>query len=318
MPSLLTHYFFANDCLKEARNQVIERYPSVFALGSQGPDPMFFSSLIPFMAFSIKAIKGRYGSKLHRLDGKELFFESLKTIEDIEDLLSKEVFMSFIFGQLAHYTLDSICHPYVYYFTGFDKNSKLSGKLHYAHSHFEGRIDSAMASNFNRKDLISKPSDVLKIKEEYLDIINSYFNATLERIFKTSLPKNYYKSGVKNMIRVYNFVNDNEFFGSHLGKNTLGQLFIPRHDDGKVLNEDHHLWKNPYSGVVSKESFLQLYTKALKRFSIGESMLSTLDFNKVKNYFTGINYSGVLVGQKMKYYDENGVLLDHKVYVKKK
>lgn len=318
MPSLLTHNFFALDLLDTIGDgSCLKSYPSCFRLGAQGPDPLFFSSLIPFTkAFSIRAIKGRYGSKLHKLDGTKLFKELFKRYDEIEDISSKDIFMSFILGQLTHFVLDSTCHPYVYYFTGFDKNSKLSGKLHYSHAHFEARIDSSLAIYKGKKELTYHPEDVLKINDDLLTVIDENFNIVIERVLGVKVPKNYYRSGVKNMIKVYKFVNQGKGgFGKHLGKNVFGQLYIPREQDRTCLNDMHLEWKVPYSGVTCKDSFIELYRKGINKFvsCYNLCLKQGLNYQTISGLFNGLNYSGYPTNQVMKYQDLEGQLLDFKL-----
>lgn len=317
MPSLLTHNFFALDILDSiGEGSCIKNYPSCFSLGAQGPDPLFFSCLLFNKSFSIKAIKGRYGSKLHKLDGTQLFKEMFNQYNKIEDSQHKEVFLAFIMGQLTHYVLDSTCHPYVYYFTGFDKNSKLSGKLHYSHAHFEARIDSSLANFKNKKELTYKPSKVLQINDDLLKIINDNFNAVIEKVLDVKVNKNYYSSGVKNMIKIYNFVNCGKGgFGKFLGKNVLGQLYIPRSQDKTCLNEQHFEWKIPYSGVTCKDSFLELYKKAFTKYisCFNLTIKNGINYQSISGIFNGLNYSGYPINQVMKYQDLQGILLDFKL-----
>lgn len=313
MPSLLTHNYFARDFLASINNGLgLLDFPSSFRLGNQGPDPLFFSGMMPFKDLSIKTIKGEYGSKLHRLNGYKLFEELFKQLDNIEDNKSKRVFFSFIIGQLGHYFLDSTCHPYIYYFSGFNSEGSLKGIFHYSHAHFEGRIDSALANIRNEKEICTHPQDILKIDDEQLEIINANFNTVIEKVFSTKIKQKYYYNGVKNMISIYTFVNKNEFIGSHLGKNPLGQLFIPRNEDEKVLNPLHYKWQNPVSGKEYKSSFLELFLKAMNNY---KATLTKLDFSNpkfdsIKDCFSNINYSGVVIGKKMTYQDFENKLVD--------
>ena len=87
MPSLLTHNFFAEDFLSNLNDgSCLVSYSNAFKLGTQGPDPLFFSNYLP-SNFSLKMLKEKYGSKLHRLDGKLLFKEAFKIIENYLNMI---------------------------------------------------------------------------------------------------------------------------------------------------------------------------------------------------------------------------------------
>jgi len=317
MPSLITHNYFALDFLASNNDgSGVFSYPSSFRLGSQGPDPLFFAGLIPFRGFSIKVMKSKLGSKLHRMDGNLLFKELFKQLNNIDDLTSKDIFFSFIMGQFAHYCLDSICHPYIYYFSGFNKQGNLKGPYHYSHSHFESRIDSAFATNRKELQYVYHPENILKIPEDELIVINDNFNVVLERIFNVKLKKNYYLNAVKNMIFAYRFTNKGKKgFGRIFHKTVLHQLVIPRNEDDKSLNPNHIEWQVPYSGVVCKESFYELYYRGLDKF---KKHYENIDIEKptyedIKGAFNGLNYSGVPLNQVIKYQDLDGKLLDFKL-----
>ena len=147
MPNFLTHHLFVQDIYLKNNDKIDfkdRRFlkGNYFYLfwGSQGPDPLFFNGILPNNGFHPLYIKKKLGNKLHHDDFKKLLSCMLLNLEEVEEE-NKDAIKSFIFGQYAHYLLDSTCHPFIFYFSGFDENGKLTGKYHYKHAHYEMEID---------------------------------------------------------------------------------------------------------------------------------------------------------------------------------
>lgn len=107
MPSLYAHNKFGKLVIKNLPREykeIIRHYPNSFRLGLQGPDYLFF-----YRAFSFNKIN-QLGVILHKNDAFVFFTKSLKVIHKY-GINSPE--FSYIMGFICHFTLDSICHPYV-------------------------------------------------------------------------------------------------------------------------------------------------------------------------------------------------------------
>ncbi|MCI2069505.1 MAG: zinc dependent phospholipase C family protein [Bacilli bacterium] len=302
MPSLLTHAFFADDFLEQhqSENNFLTSYPDAFRLGSEGPDPLFFYGLNLKRGLRLKASKEKIGSQLHHTDGTKFF--SLLFEQENKLLLPDQigVFTAFILGQFAHYLLDSTCHPYVYYWSGFDSSGHLSGKYHYAHAHFEAEIDTALAFKKAKTEMIKKPWEVLDIEEEDLSCISENFTSVLEQFVSHPLRKHYYQDAVRDMKEIYIFVNTSSSFRKKLlGKSSLGQIYIPREPSSLVLNDSHLVWEEPSSGLKRNEGFNELYQRALNKLEGAyEAMVrAEPSYEALKMYFKGLNYNGLSEGQ---------------------
>ena len=107
MPSLYAHNKFGKLVIKNLPveyKEIIRRYPNSFRLGLQGPDSLFF-----YRAFSMNKIN-QYGVKLHKSDAYTFMLNSIDVVHKY-GIHSAE--FSYIMGFICHFTLDSICHPYV-------------------------------------------------------------------------------------------------------------------------------------------------------------------------------------------------------------
>jgi hypothetical protein len=317
MPSLITHYLFADDFLSrhQGTDSFVSLYPDAFRLASQGPDPFFFVGLLPQRKLHLDLAKMRPGSVIHHSDCRQMI--SLMLEETDKGMLlegDRQLFKAFILGQIAHYVLDSTCHPYVYYWTGFDATGHLSGKFNYEHAHFEARLDASQAAKRSLGNLLSAPWDVLNIKEEDLKTISEHFTAVLETFFNRQLPSGFYCDAVFNMKDIYRYVNTGSCFRRALIYPThLRQLRLPKTTDPICLNDEHLPWKEPKDGHERRESFSELYQKASRKLDEAYAIISRDGFsvdNLTPLIFSGLNYNGLKKDEKNIYFDKERKLLE--------
>jgi len=135
MPALYSHYRFGEEVLKnlpDCFSAHVENYPQAFALGTQGPDILFYHR--PMNKNEIRS----FGTHLHALPA-EGFYLDMGTMllenskgESAEQILQDNgAFSAYILGFLCHFFLDVACHKYI------DDNS--SDKL--THGKIESEFD---------------------------------------------------------------------------------------------------------------------------------------------------------------------------------
>lgn len=103
MPANYAHHRFGKQVLSalpESDRRIVQRFRRMFDMGLHGPDIFFYFN--PFLKTSI----GDLGKVYHRKTGLE-FFPLACTKAD------SEAARAYLYGLLAHYCLDSACHPYV-------------------------------------------------------------------------------------------------------------------------------------------------------------------------------------------------------------
>ncbi len=103
MPSAYAHYRFGKELLPQLPGEVrqcIQRFRRMYDMGLSGPDFFFYYS--PFL----KTPVGDLGNVYHRKTGLEFFPGACQAA-------SSEAAQAYLYGLLAHYCLDSACHPYV-------------------------------------------------------------------------------------------------------------------------------------------------------------------------------------------------------------
>lgn len=106
MPSPYAHYRFGTRLLPTLPGDVrrtIQRFRSMFDLGLYGQDIFYYASPL------LKSNAGFLGIKYHEQTGKEFFTRVCRMLR----LERPEAGISYLYGLLCHYCLDSVLHPFV-------------------------------------------------------------------------------------------------------------------------------------------------------------------------------------------------------------
>lgn len=103
MPASYAHYRFGKLLIPELPadvRQCIQRFRRMYDAGLQGPDFFFYYN--PLLATAT----GELGKTFHRQTGQEFFRNACRAA-------TSEAARAYLYGLLAHYCLDSRCHPFV-------------------------------------------------------------------------------------------------------------------------------------------------------------------------------------------------------------
>lgn len=103
MPANYAHYRFGKQLLPQLPadvRQCIQRFRRMYDMGLHGPDIFFYHN--PLMKSAISEL----GRSFHRQSGQEFFPVACAAA-------TSEAARAYLYGLLAHYCLDSLCHPYV-------------------------------------------------------------------------------------------------------------------------------------------------------------------------------------------------------------
>ena len=107
MPACYAHYRFGFRVLPRLEPELaalIRRNRQMYDLGLHGPDFFFY-----YNPFASRNRFNRLGSEIHRLTGREFFSRAARSLK----LEPNETAAAYLYGVLAHFALDSACHPYV-------------------------------------------------------------------------------------------------------------------------------------------------------------------------------------------------------------
>ena len=106
MPSTYAHYRFGTQViptLSKDAQLAVARFRPLFDVGLHGPDIFFHYNIFWHTAV------GNLGNTMHEESGQEFFSRMCKR----QRMHPSEAGMAYIYGFRAHYTLDSVCHPFI-------------------------------------------------------------------------------------------------------------------------------------------------------------------------------------------------------------
>lgn len=106
MPANYAHYRFGcqiEPSLPANVRRPIQRFRRMYDMGLHGPDIFFYHNI-----FSDSAV-GKQGTKLHTMTGRDFFTMVCRRLR----LEQTEAGQAYLYGLLAHYCLDSVCHPLI-------------------------------------------------------------------------------------------------------------------------------------------------------------------------------------------------------------
>lgn len=166
MPSSYAHYRFGSQILPmmpaDVRGPVL-RHRALFDIGLQGPDFLFFHHFLK------KTPLFRLGSAYHEKSGRVFFTDACAHLRQHPS----EAAFSYLHGLLAHYCLDSQCHPFVYSMTD---DTDLS------HSELESEFDRYLLA----LDGYKKPHEVsisryMKLKKDEYAVVAGFYPELSEK-----------------------------------------------------------------------------------------------------------------------------------------
>ena len=317
MPGFITHLSFGEQSISfiqsEETKNLIERHITSFSLGLQGPDIFFYH--VPAYLFYKKNI----GSVMHR-ESVMLFFDHLFDARNtFEDAHSRRICDAYILGFMGHYSLDTICHPYVYCKSEHFYNLKKSGIYDFGrHVSLETDIDHLVLEHYKK---------LLPNQFDYAAAVRPSVNeqAVISRLLYIAINKTYpeYKVRLHTISKaIKSFINLNHKMHDPSGKKKrsirkIEQIFfkcavissmipsdtIIKYKDPCNLN--HNEWSNPWNPeVLRTESVFDLINLAMPKYieridlymkSCGDTTFIDSDLDTVAETNQYLHYRNLLL-----------------------
>lgn len=272
MPGFTTHYLFGVDAFHEMKCAPLKRNlyynRAAYALGLQGPDLFFY--YLPSYAF----LWGHnLGALAHAQRTGEFYQNLLESRYLFTSLADRRIAEAYLMGFLGHYTLDTVCHPFIYSRT----NYKGETKGYFArHAYLETEIDTdLLALKQNRKPSEFHQNHTIALSFQQRIVIarmlhfaytrtypefKSRFITMLLGIFSLRLGVSmlHDKTGQKKVLAR---LAEKYFLGfPHFSPLIASDRL---HFCSDPFNMEHACWSNPWDpSQTSEESFFDLYEKA--------------------------------------------------------
>jgi len=314
MAGSVTHAFFANDVIKEVtKKRKILYNNDLINIFAQSMDPFnFYSILFPIKKNS-STIRS-FSSVFHRTKINDFFKEIITYVKD--NNLSKDVeVMSFLYGYITHYVLDSSLHPFVEYNTGsWDKKKKETYKYNAKHHEMETFLDIYTLQKNNIVPEKYKSYKTLFNVNKFGNNLSKCIDYTFDKIYNFKNFSKFYLKSIKDMkfcfrllrydplgykkycYKVFDIVSTKNVLNSKF----LSYSYIPK-NSLLFLNKDNQEWFYPYDESIKlNDSFDDIYVKALYKASniiikVTDYIKRNkeLDFNSLFNlsYVTGLYWT---------------------------
>ena len=267
MSATYTHHLFTQDVYKSLDINIKEKLDlDIFNLFGKSFDALFF-------------YKPKLGKYAHNHEVNLYFANIIYYLREYHETRNREL-LSYLYGSICHYIMDSTIHPFIYYYGGkYEKSKKATHKYRGSHDYLELMIDAIMANERNGKKIYKskigkevfpkiKFTSNLKsaLDQVYLDTFHVVKGSKIylkgyrnyKFIFKHGMQSRW---GIKKI--VYRFIDAIHVIPSIKLQNFC--YHVPKLDY-TVLNLEHKKWYYPVDKKLSFHySFYDLYDVALVR-----------------------------------------------------
>lgn len=271
MPGFTTHYLFGQQTYQIIQNpgqkRAIQKNHTVFSLGLQGPDIFFYDILSAIFA------KKNPGSTAHTVDTKKFLRHLLESPRIFPKKEERQIARTYILGFIGHYLLDTVCHPYIYAMTHYDKMPQgyIGG-----HIRLETDIDTTLLRHYqNRRPSEFHQNESIALSKEQRYVVSTLLYFAFSRTYPgLGITRHRILQAIHAMQMGTKLLYDptgrkkrwiRRFEAVFPGYPLLSPL-IP--SDALIFHRDpcnmrHISWKNPWDAErKSKESFFELFEKA--------------------------------------------------------
>lgn len=285
MPRAITHYLFAMDCfnnLDKNTQNIIKENMSIYTFGSQGSN--FFNYYNNLSFISKKNISAL--STLIHNNNTTVFFENMvmychnkNTLKYVFDNINfYNICVTYVYGFLSHYVLDTYAHPYIYSLQQSLKNKYKHKRSIALYKSIETHLDTLILFKFkNLKPYEFKDYLNMSLNKEELLIICDLYNYLLNFVYDKKISHDDIKKSYYTFKNVERKINSSPNLISRIYLNiksaTVKNSFIDNeiysdytHCVNDLFNEAHNIWIDPFTDKKYNYSFLDIYSNSLNIF----------------------------------------------------
>lgn len=310
MADFLTHIILADEVLKKIESrriyEDISKNPSLYFLGAQGPDPLFFYDF--FTRKSNSSIKG-LGEIMHRQETGAFLLKGFKRLQNVSYDKSWTNLAVYLCGFICHFTLDRMVHPYVYWATekwiwGVDGTPKKT-----THQQLEMAFDVIYWKKIkNRPAHKEKTRLLVDIGKVWPVGVESYLRDSLLEVYRIEIPKNELNKILKYFYRGHDLLYDPRCWKNALiswmesftgGGINPPKTPYPDFSDNTIdwTNRKKRTWVNPFvqeqENNASVDEIIEaaIYTSAVH---INTIFARIYNGESIENLFPNLSYNSGL------------------------
>lgn len=325
MPDAWTHILCAEDVIREIpdgkyRNMLINN-KELYNFGAQGPDPLLYCKF--YNPHKRKFMK-KLSQVLHTAKTSEFLIFLIESLSESNNSKEFEKLFAYLSGFITHYALDTLGHPFVYYFGGV-YNPKYSSTKKYDiyHKQLEVIIGTIEIKTRWGKDAYNTPIfKQIEIGEGIPTCINKLIYKGFWKIHKIKVEENLIENSYKDMKKGLKYLMDESGWKRKIiyaieemcsKKFRIKASIYPKYINETLdyLNKDHRKWNHPCNlNEVYYNDFNEIYQEAVK--SSSQMICAVIDFlnckislEEIRDIFPDKSYeTGKLLKDysKMQYY----------------
>lgn len=300
MGGFATHAVFGREVLEEMKDtmlvSLIRKHQGVFGIGCQGPDLFLYN-----IAMLLSSEEKNLGVRMHHEGSSRYFAWLLQSIWEEEDVEAVEVGISYFYGLLSHYTLDSMLHPYVYARIGLDASMPYAEKATSAlHHRLESAIDAKMIAV--KEDMLPSeyiPGGSIQIDRQEKKILAGLLAKAVSKSYRIHLRE----ENVTASIRMMKIIASGFFAASEKQKEKLQKLEFPFMENyglsnfmvtndfiqkRRIMNIENCIWHNPWDkSIASSASVWEIYDAAMLQYQKYCGVLDEVNPYFKRKWFAG-------------------------------
>ncbi len=245
----------------------IDRQPTAYYFGLQGPDPLFYYGVA----------KGRplhkLGNRMHSERTEELFATLAEATMHLTGTRG-EIARAYFYGFLGHYALDSTLHPYVYYLQ--QQAVQANPKVHPSavHCGIESDMESALYQKTTGKYISTYTIDGrYEATEEQLAVMAVVLHYVLKKVYGVTVATEALRAAFGDMLTIQKMfyacdtrtrkmiARTEKLIGQSALLSSRLKVDVPLWD---CLNLERKPWKNLWHPEVEHtKTVLELFDQAL-------------------------------------------------------
>lgn len=267
MSDFINHYHCGEEALKlvdDSITAIIGKNRVLFDFGCQGPDFFLYHGVVPWRKNLGYA---KFGEVIHKSETNLLFSAMIDFYQKTEDIVIKEKILSYIMGYACHHSLDSITHPFIFFFSGFAAH---------LHKEYEMILDVLNCKHQGYDDAVTFDSKrIIPVSDIDIQMIQDFHVYIIDRISGEKLPDTAVNTCIHDYSSLLSLFPDALGIKRMLAKiiekiiqkpHAFSKAFIQKNikDIDDYMNLGHSQWLHPCDkDIASDASYPDLFEKAI-------------------------------------------------------